>query len=80
MSNLSASTSITEARYSGHVWRAKDNRINATVDFTSQGGDSSFWFCFDDPALARAVATACTEAAEAMERFAAETPASAETP
>ena len=71
-SYLSSHADITDPRFTGHVWRDNDGKINATVDIAPKTGRHSCWLCFGDPADARAVAAACTEAAEAMERLAAE--------
>ena len=67
MSYISTDSEITGPRF-GNVWRADRGEICATVRL-SPGGASTF-LSFDSPADARAVAAACTEAAEAMERLA----------
>jgi hypothetical protein len=71
-SYLSSHTDIADPKFTGHVWRDGEGAINATVDITPKRAAHSCWLCFDDPADARAVAAACTEAADAMERLEAE--------
>jgi hypothetical protein len=71
MSYLSThSQDLEKPRFNGHVWRSEDGKVNATVEVTRQAGD--VWYCFDDPSHARALAAECIKAAEAMERFEAE--------
>ena len=62
-SSISTDSDISEPRHS-HSWRAKDGAIWATVRL---GGAT---LCFDSAADARAVAAACTEAAEALDKLA----------
>ena len=71
-SYLSGHTDIADPKFTGHVWRDNEGKINATVDITPKRAPRSCWLCFDDPAVARAFAAACIEAAEAMERLQAE--------
>ena len=67
MSYISTDSDVEGPRF-GSVWRADHGPICATVRL-SPGGASTF-LSFDSPADARAVAAACTEAAEAMDRLA----------
>jgi len=71
-SYLSSHADVTDPRFTGHVWRDNKGKINATVDIAPKTATHASWLCFDDPAIARAFAAACAEAAEAMERLAAE--------
>ena len=50
----------------GHVWRADDGTIHAVIRFQGQTWP---YLAFDAPAEARALAAACTEAAEALDRL-----------
>ena len=68
-SYLSAHADITEPRFTGHVWRDNEGKINATVDIAAKTAAHAIWLCFDDPAQARALAAACAAAAEAIETF-----------
>jgi hypothetical protein len=68
MSSISADASISDPVHD-HVWRGKDGAIWATV---RMAGSTLY---FDSAADARAVAVACTEAAAALDRLAAESPA-----
>jgi len=71
-SYLSSHADVTDPRFTGHVWRDNEDKINATVDIAPKVAAHASWLCFDDPAVARAFAAACIEAAEAMERLEAE--------
>jgi hypothetical protein len=73
-SYIAVNSDFAEPRFTGHVWRDDYGIVNATVDTVRKSGAYSCWLAFDDPADARALATACTEAAEAMEEFAAPVP------
>jgi hypothetical protein len=66
VSYISTDTSIVEPSHR-HAWRADDGTIHATVRLSSE---SATFLSFDSPADARAVAAACIEAAEAMDRLA----------
>ena len=70
MSFISIDSKMTESNLR-HSWRNEDGTIHATVAL----GESSLYF--DSAADARAVAAACTEAAEALDRLAAERAADA---
>jgi hypothetical protein len=65
VSDISVRADIRRVRFDGHVWRTEDGTLVATVGL----GTSTLWF--DSPDDARAVAAACTSAAEAMDRFTA---------
>ena len=65
MSNISTDSEIAGPRFV-QVRRADRGAIWATVWL----GTGATFLSFDSPADARAVAAACTEAAEAMERLA----------
>jgi hypothetical protein len=67
-SYMASNAALSALRFTGHVWRDRDGNVNATVDAFREDGGHSCWLAFDDPADARALAAACTEAAEAMER------------
>ncbi len=67
MSYVSTDSEIKGPRH-GHAWQADDGGIHATVRL----GEGSTFLSFDSAADARAVAAACTEAAEALDRLAAE--------
>lgn len=69
MAYLAHYTADFQPAFSGHVWRAADGVVGATVDL----GPRSY-LSFADPAEARALAAECVKAAEAMERFEAEYP------
>lgn len=64
MSYISTDSNI-EDPVSRHAWRADDGTIHATVRL----GPGSTFLSFDSAADARAVAAACTEAAEAIDRI-----------
>ena len=64
-SYISTDSDIKNPRF-GSAWRADRGVICATVYLSP----SSPFLSFDSPADARAVAAACTEAAEAMDRLA----------
>jgi hypothetical protein len=66
MSYISSDSDVKEPRF-GSVWRADRGVTCATVYL----GGTAF-LSFDSPADARALAAVCTEAAEAMDRLAAE--------
>ena len=61
MSYVSATENFTEPRF-GHAWRTQNGIPHATVYL---GPLSSL--TFEDPAEARAAATACNQAADAMD-------------
>ncbi len=63
MSFISTDSKITESR-SRHAWRNDDGSIHTTVAL----GTSTLYF--DSAEDARALAAACTEAAEALDRLA----------
>jgi hypothetical protein len=65
-SYVAGHTSVGKPKFTGHVWRSPGGEVNATVSLGQYG---EIWFAFDDPAVARALAAACTQAAEAIERF-----------
>ena len=65
MSYLSTDSDVEGPRF-GSVWRADHGPICATVHL----GPGTTFLSFDSPADARAVAAACIEAAEAMDRLA----------
>ena len=67
MSYIATDSEITRSWFS-QAWRADRGDICATVRL----GSGTTFMSFDSPADARAVAAACIEAAEAMERLAAE--------
>ena len=67
MSYISTDSEIKDPRF-GSAWRTDRGAIRATVYLSPR----SPFLSFDSPADARAVAAACIEAAEAMERLAAE--------
>ncbi len=67
MSYTSTHADIQGARFTGHVWRSEGGVINGTVELSETAGARS-WLSFDSPADARALAAACTEAAEEMDR------------
>jgi hypothetical protein len=52
-----------------HAWRAEGGTIHATVRLSENNSSTLY---FDSATDARAVAAACTEAAAAMDRLAAE--------
>jgi hypothetical protein len=79
-SYIAVNSDFEEPRFTGHVWRDDDGIVNATVDTRRKTGAYSCWLAFDDPAAARALAAACTEAAEAMERLDAPDPDEIEVP
>ena len=66
MSYISSDSDLSRPRHQ-HAWRAEDGTIHATVRL---GEGSSSALFFDSAADARAVAAACTEAAEALDRLA----------
>jgi hypothetical protein len=66
VSYISTDSEVKEPRF-GTVWRADRGAICATVYL----GTRSTFLSFDHAQDARAVAAACTEAAEAMDRLAA---------
>ena len=66
-SYISTDSDIKDPRV-GSAWRANDGAIFAAVRL----GSGATFISFDSPADARAVAAACIEAAEAMERLAKE--------
>ena len=68
MSFASTSSDLSDPRF-GHAWRNADESIHAIVKL----GQVDLYF--DSAAGARAVAAACIEAAEAIDRLADETPA-----
>ena len=68
MSSINTYADMPEPRF-GHAWRDASGKIHATVRFA--GGAFPF-LAFDGAAEARALAAACAEAAEAMDRLAAE--------
>jgi hypothetical protein len=55
--------------YVAPAWRAKDGTGRAAVYLSTENSST---LVFDNPAEARAVAVACTEAAVALERLEAE--------
>jgi hypothetical protein len=63
VSFASTSSDLSDPRF-GHAWRNADESIHATVKL----GQADLYF--GSAADARAVAAACTEAAEAMDRLA----------
>ena len=63
MSFASIDSDVSDPRF-GQAWRDPDGRVHSTVKL---GGSSLY---FDSAADARAVAAACTEAAEALDRLA----------
>jgi hypothetical protein len=65
MSYLGTRPDIGRIRFDGHVWRSRAGTVFATVDL----GDATIWF--DSADDARALAAACTAAAEAYDQFAA---------
>ena len=65
MSYISTDSNISGPRL-GHAWRVEHGFIHATVRL----GEATV--TFTSAADARAVAAACTEAAEALDRLAAE--------
>ena len=68
MTSVNISADMPEPKL-GHVWRADDGTIHASIRF----GDRAWpYLMFDSPTEARALAAVCTEAAEAMDRLAAE--------
>ncbi len=71
MSYISSSPDIGQARFTGHVWRAENGVVHATVELNDATGNRTY-LAFDNPADARSLAAACTEAADAMDKFAPE--------
>lgn len=67
MSYIASDVDISNPCYD-HAWRAEGGNIHATVRLS----DRLSTLFFDSAADARAVAAACTEAAEALDRLAAE--------
>ena len=67
MSYISTDSDVKDPRF-GSAWRADRGAICAAVYL----GSGATFLSFDSPADARAVAAACIEAAEAMERLAEE--------
>ena len=65
MSSINISADMPEPRF-GHAWRSDDGTIHAVIRFQDQTWP---YLAFDDPAEARSLAAACTEAAEAMDRL-----------
>jgi hypothetical protein len=65
MSYISTDTGIKDPRF-GNAWRADGGEICATVRLATSGTYIAFYSAAD----ARAVAAACIEAAEAMDRLA----------
>jgi hypothetical protein len=68
MSYISTDTDLSGPRHL-HAWRAERGTIHATVRLSEHNASTLY---FDSTEDARAVAAACTEAAEAMDRLAAE--------
>jgi hypothetical protein len=68
VSSIAVDASIGQPEHT-HAWRDDRGGIHATVRL---GQFSATTFFFDSPGDARAVAAACIQAAEAMERLAAE--------
>lgn len=68
MSYISTDSNISGPRFR-RAWRAENGSIYATVYLSEDSASTLF---FDSAADARAVAAACTEAAEALDRLAAE--------
>jgi hypothetical protein len=66
VSYISTDSSVEGPRF-GNVWRADRGVICTTVRLGPAAGT---FLSFDSPADARAVAAACIEAAEAMDRLA----------
>ena len=65
MSYICTDSDLKGPRF-GNVWRTDHGSICATVHLDG----ARTYISFDSPADARAVAAACTEAAEAMDRLA----------
>jgi hypothetical protein len=69
MSNIDVEARISAPSHS-HAWRTADgSSIRATVNLNQDNASALY---FDDAGDARAVAAACTQAAEALDRLAAE--------
>lgn len=68
MSYISNDADISSPRF-GHVWRAEDGAVYATVRLAES---TTSLLSFDSADDARAVMAACAEAASAMDSLAAE--------
>jgi hypothetical protein len=66
MSYVSADAAISEPSHN-HAWRADDGSIHATVRLGTGAGVILYLDSAED---ARAIAAACTQAAEALDRLA----------
>lgn len=68
MSYISTDTDLSGPRHT-HAWRAEGGSTHATVRLSENNASTLY---FDSAEDARATAAACTEAAEALDRLAAE--------